>query len=280
MVALEQELRAAYLDLMKRALTFSLWPEPPVPVEYSNFRRSPAKRLLVSLVARALRRKGFQLVRQHRYTDEERASGRIWPGCADTMIGIHRLENIQYAVETLLAEGIEGDLIETGAWRGGACVFMRALLAAHGARDRRVFVADSFEGLPKPDAARHPADAGDPHHAFSILAVSEESVRANFAKYGLLDDQVVFLKGWFKDTLPKAPIEKLALLRLDGDMYGSTIDALESLYPKLSPGGFCIVDDYAAPAVRQAVGDYWTRQGISPTLMEVDWTGRFWRKER
>ena len=65
-----------------------------------------------------------------------------------------------------------------------------------------------------------------------------ETVKANFEKYGLLDAQVVFLKGWFKDTLPAAPIGKLAVMRLDGDMYESTMDALKSLYPELSPGGY------------------------------------------
>ena len=94
----------------------------------------------------------------------------------------------------------------------------------------------------------------------------------------MLFRSVVFLKGWFKDTLPRAPIERLAVLRLDGDMYGSTMDALDNLYPKLSGGGFCIVDDYALPACRQAVDDYRARHGIGAPLLEVDWTGRYWRK--
>jgi predicted O-methyltransferase YrrM len=86
-----------------------------------------------------------------------------------------------------------------------------------------------------------------------FLAVSREDVERNFAKYGLLDDRVVFLQGWFKDTLPSAPIGKIALLRLDGDMYESTMDALQNLYPKLSPGGYCIIDDFFGPC-RLAVG--------------------------
>lgn len=201
------------------------------------------------------------------------------PGYADTMIGLKRLDNLQYCIETVLREGVEGDLIETGVWRGGACIFMRAVLAAYGITDRKVFVADSFEGLPKPDERKYPADKGDTHYIHTFLAVSKEVVENNFKKYGLLDDQVVFLKGWFKDTLPNAPIEKLSILRLDGDMYGSTMESLEYLYPKLSKGGFCIIDDYALRGCQMAVNDYRVKHRINSEMKEIDWTGRYWRKE-
>jgi hypothetical protein len=209
----------------------------------------------------------------------QRIEGRVLPGYADTMIGLKRLDNLQYCIETVLREGVEGDLIETGVWRGGACIFMRAVLAAYGITDRKVFVADSFEGLPKPDERKYPADKGDTHYIHTFLAVSKEVVENNFKKYGLLDDQVVFLKGWFKDTLPNAPIEKLSILRLDGDMYGSTMESLEYLYPKLSKGGFCIIDDYALRGCQMAVNDYRVKHRINSEMKEIDWTGRYWRKE-
>ncbi len=156
---------------------------------------------------------------------------------------------------------------------------MRGILAAHGVGDRRIFVADSFEGLPKPDEDKYPADRGDKLNTNRLLAVSQEDVENNFRRYGLLDHQVVFLKGWFKDTLPNAPIDKLAIMRLDGDMYGSTMDALLNLYPKLQAGGYCIIDDYGAiKGCRQAVDDYRSTHRIVDELMEIDWTGRFWRK--
>ena len=158
-----------------------------------------------------------------------------------------RLNQIEEAVTTVLREAVPGDLIETGCWRGGATIFMRAVLRAYGDSTRTVWVADSFEGLPKPDG-RFQQDKGDEHWKFkSALGVSLEEVKANFARYGLLDDNVRFLKGWFKDRLPAAPIERLAVLRLDGDMYASTMDALNSLYERLSPGGYAIVDDYPFP---------------------------------
>jgi O-methyltransferase len=116
------------------------------------------------------------------------------------------------------------------------------------------------------------------HWTFTPLAISADEVRGNFERYGLLDEQVCFLEGFFQDTLADAPIDQLAVLRLDGDMYESTIVALEALYPKLSPGGYLIVDDYALPGCRQAVDDYRRDNGISEPLQEVDWTGRFWQR--
>ena len=111
--------------------------------------------------------------------------------------------------------------------------------------------------VPAPNPAKYPADYGDPHHSYHQLVVSRQDVEANFRQYGLLDDRVVFLEGWFKDTLPAAPVERLSVLRLDGDMYASTMDALESLYPKLTAGGYAIIDDYGAVAAcRQAVDDF------------------------
>lgn len=83
-------------------------------------------------------------------------------------------------------------------WRGGATILMRAILRAHDAEDRTVWVADSFEGLPAPDETRYPADAGDPHHTFGFLSVPLSEVERNFERYGVRDDGVRFLPGWFR----------------------------------------------------------------------------------
>ncbi len=214
-----------------------------------------------------------------RFDIGKRAVGIDWPEQAHTMIGLARLENIQRCVEDVIARGVPGHLIETGVWRGGATIFMRAILAAYGVRDRKVFVADSFEGLPPPNAELYPADAGDKHHEQQALAISLEQVQRHFDLYGLLDDQVHFLKGWFKDTLPTAPIDQLAVARLDGDMYESTMDGLNALYAKLSSGGYLIVDDYGAvPACKQAVEDFRLKHGITEPIEAIDWTGVFWKK--
>jgi O-methyltransferase len=195
-----------------------------------------------------------------------------------TMIGRKRLENILQCLDIIRLDRVPGDLAETGAWRGGACIFMRGYLAAWEMKDRVVWVADSFEGLPKPSL---PQDTG---YDFSvervpILAVTLEEVQDNFRRYGLLDDQVRFLKGWFRDTLPVAPIEQLALLRLDGDLYESTMDALNALYSKVVPGGFVIVDDYGDfEPCRRAIHEFRGRHGITEPVVSIDWTGSFWRK--
>lgn len=207
-----------------------------------------------------------------------RLDGRDWPEFAHSMVGLERLRNVRACAETVLRDKVPGDFIETGVWRGGTCIMLRGILSAFADTARKVWVADSFEGLPPPNPEKYPADLGDTLFEFKELAVPLEQVKQNFQRYGLLDDQVQFLKGFFSDSLPNAPIERLAVLRLDGDMYESTMDALTALYPKLSPGGFCIVDDYGAiAACRQAVNDYRNLHGISSPISMVDWTGAWWR---
>jgi O-methyltransferase len=268
-----------YLDLMKKTLMFLLWPQPPIPVTQFNFHRPPVKRFLFSTVSKLFDKTNYRVMQKWEYTAEARENGTAWIPYSHTHIGLKRLNNLQECIETVLKDGVEGDLIETGVWRGGATIFMKAVLTAHGDETRKVFVADSFEGLPKPDAERYPADEGDNFFEHPY-AVSQEDVAENFRSFGLLDDRVVFIKGWFEDTLPTAPVEKLSVLRLDGDMYGSTITALENLYPKLSPGGFCIIDDYNLGPCRQAVHDYLEKNNIQADIRDIDGSGAFWRKNR
>jgi O-methyltransferase len=265
-----------YLDLLKKCLTRYLFGETYVPVVP---RRGTANHLLFRPVRSWLATKDMEVIRHVPFDEKVRAEGRDWPARAETMAGLRRLDNLQSCVTDVLARGVPGDLIETGAWRGGMTIFMRAILKAYGDPDRRVWVADSFQGLPKPDPERWPAEAGDEHWTREQLSVPLDEVQANFARYGLLDERVRFLPGWFKDTLPAAPIEQLAVLRLDGDMYGSTMEALEALYPKLSPGGYVIVDDYGAiPQCKEAVTDFRTAHGIIDPMESVDWTGVYWQR--
>ena len=210
-----------------------------------------------------------------------RADGRDWPSSAETMIGRQRLDNLVECLTTVLDDEIPGDFIETGVWRGGATILMRGALAAWGDEGRSVWVADSFQGLPPPDAVAWPADEGVDLSGEETLAVPRSVVEANFARYGLLDDRVRFLEGWFADTLPTAPIGGLALLRLDGDLYQSTWEALEHLYPKLSVGGIVIVDDHGAfEPCRRAVADYREQYDITDEIVPVDWTGVWWRRSQ
>ncbi|MFJ3789701.1 TylF/MycF family methyltransferase [Kitasatospora sp. NPDC090091] len=214
------------------------------------------------------------------YDTDLRAAGRDLPTTAHTMVGLQRLDNVQSCVARVLEDGVPGDLIETGVWRGGVCILMRAVLEAYGVRDRRVWVADSFEGVPVVHSGSHPLDREMALHRINgVLKVTREEVAENFARYQLLDDQVGFLEGWFEQTLPSAPIDSLAVMRLDGDLYESTMDALTHLYPKLSAGGFVIVDDYNIEPCRQAVADFRERHGVREPIVPIDGHGVHWRRE-
>jgi len=205
------------------------------------------------------------------FDPNQRFMGRDWPSVAFSMIGTVRMRNLRQLCETVVLDGVEGDFIETGVWRGGACILMRGILEAYGDDVRRVFVADSFAGLPPPNAESFPADDGSEFHKYAELQISRTDVEDNFRRFGLLDE------GWFKDTLPNAPIDRLAVLRLDGDMYESTIDALNALYHKVSYGGFVIVDDWFLPPCAQAVNDFRERHGITSPILPIDGWGTYWQ---
>jgi O-methyltransferase len=267
----DRDARSLYLDQIRRDLT-----------RYGMHERMPARwPLRRRLLLKTINVLQPMFMGTSPFGQRKRDLGRDWPAEAETMIGMQRLTSLQRCVETVLADDIPGDLIECGVWRGGACILMRAVLAAYGDEMRCVWLADSFAGVPRADPAHYKADKGI-WMRFDIsapmLAVSQAEVKANFQRYGLLDDQVRFLPGWFKDTLHDAPIDRIAVLRIDGDLYESTIQALDALYPRLFSGGFCIIDDYVIKACRQAVTDYRAKHGISAEIVDIDGTGVLWRK--
>lgn len=266
-----------YLDLMKKCLTRVLFPEQ----SQSLFpRKSRMGRVTWRWAQSLLAHFDINLVQTGAVNLEARLEGVDWPAGAETMIGLKRLNNLEDCISDVLRSEVPGDLIETGVWRGGATIFMRAVLKAYQKKDRVVWVADSFQGLPKPNARKYPADAGDKLWRTKQLAVPLEDVQESFRRYGLLDDQVQFLPGWFRDTLPTVPIERLAILRLDGDLYESTMDALTHLYPKLSPGGYAIIDDYALPPCQAAVDEYRKQHQITEPMVRVDQFAQFWQRRR
>jgi O-methyltransferase len=269
-----------YIELLKKVLLDLLRSDD---MEYKPvLPHTPSFRLKILLgIHKLLCVKKYAIVRSAKFDIKKRYNGLDWPANADTMIGLKRLENIEFCFREVIKDNVPGDFIETGVWRGGATIFMRALLRDANIKDRTVWVADSFEGLPKADEEKYTADKGSLYHKMTDLAIPIEVVKRNFEKYNLLDENVQFLKGWFKDTLPAAPIKSLAILRLDGDMYGSTMDGLVNLYPKLSPGGFTIIDDWGAEEpCKQAVIDYRQKHNITETIKDIDGSGVYWRKER
>ncbi|MFB9990193.1 TylF/MycF family methyltransferase [Bacillus benzoevorans] len=239
-----------YVELLKKTILFEIWHEHELDLFSKGPIVDPNKLIM----------------------------GEIWPAFAHSMIGRMRMDNLQMCMQSVLQENIEGDFIETGVWRGGSCIFMRGFLKAHGVNDRNVWLADSFQGLPAPNTAKFPQDSGDRLYTIDYLRVSLPEVQRNFQKYNLLDENVKFLKGWFKETLPLAPIDKLAILRLDGDMYESTMDSLTNLYHKLSKGGFIIIDDYALSGCRAAVSDFRSKHNIKEPIIKIDNTGVYWKK--
>jgi O-methyltransferase len=260
-----------YLELLKRALLDDLGAGAtlaPMGVPASAPKR---------VAFEAIRRAG--VVPAYREDRAERLRGAIWPARAVTMLSRERLDAIQSCIEDVLAHDVPGDCIECGVWRGGGSMLMRAVLDVHGATDRTVWLADSFAGLPAPDP-RYPADTGSTfHEAADYLAVSQADVRANFERFDLMGDNVRFLQGWFKDTLPGLTEQTWAVVRLDGDMYESTMDGIANLYPRLSVGGWVIVDDYKTiEACRRAIDDYRAQNGIDEPLVDGDWQSVMWRR--
>ena len=146
---------------------------------------------------------------------------------------------------------------------------MRGILKAYEVEDRIVWAADSFDGVPSPSL---PQDVNlDISKSIQpVLAVPLKEVQELFQRYELLDVQVKFLKGWFKDTLGLAPIKKVSMLRLDGDLYESTLDVLNTLYFKVETGGFIIVDDYeSCPSYKAAIYDFREQNNINEPLVKL-----------
>lgn len=246
------DIREAYLTTVARALGGTIYEDPPL---------------------------GFS-AEGGDYDPEIREHGWDWPSVAFTMVGIKRLNNVRQLLESVIGEGVPGDFVETGVWRGGASIMAQAVLFAYGQTDRRIVLCDSFEGLPPPNPDLYPEDTGSDFHTYKDLAVSLETVKSNFEKFGLLGENVVFIKGFFKDTMKLVTSEQIAVLRLDGDMYESTIDPLKQLYNRIPTGGWIIVDDYhVVPAAKAAVHDYLEAIGYDDVrFQEIDGVGCCFRK--
>ncbi|MFC3322105.1 TylF/MycF/NovP-related O-methyltransferase [Mesorhizobium cantuariense] len=269
-----------YLDLLKRSLLNYVYLDNELRIIYLR-NCIAGSELFDTRVLHDIRRE-----RSDAYAEMTagRSDGRFFgrdirnAGYSHTMIGRARLDMLHSCLDKVVGDDIPGDFVECGVWRGGSCIFMAGYLKINPGRKSRVFVADSFEGLPPPSLAQ---DMGLDlsKEIYPELAVDDETVRENFRVYGLDSEVVVFVKGWFKDTLPLLQTREIALLRLDGDLYESTMDSLEALYEKVSPGGIVIIDDYAIEQCRLAVAEYFARKSCDlPQMHGVDWTGVWFRK--
>jgi hypothetical protein len=250
-----EALRRAYLDLLKLGLCDLV----------GSSTQSVGALQDGTVMSRELRGEGIRL----------RAAGMDWPLQGLTMVGLGRLDDLQACVESVVADDVGGDVIEAGAWRGGASLFARAALDALG-DDRTVWVADSFQGFPA-------AGGGDPEEgrlsAFDFLAVPLDEVRESFRRLGC-ERGVEFVPGFFEDTLPRLSGRRWSIVRLDADTYGPTRLALQALYPGLSAGGYVVIDDYGSfPGCRRAVDEFRSENGITEPLEPIDFSGARWRRE-
>jgi O-methyltransferase len=258
-----EQMRVAYLELLKLSLCDL----------------AGARTLSVSRTGDT-RRPDSQVKSRELQEDELalRARGSDWPFSGLTMVGLERLDDLQECVESVVADGVEGDVIEAGAWRGGASILVRATLDSLGADDRLVWVADSFRGLPAPDPMGFPEDHELDLSRVEFLSVPVDEVRRHFARFGC-DQGVEFLEGFFDETLSTLRGRRWSVIRLDGDTYEATWVGLESLYPGLSAGGFLVIDDYGLiPECRVAVDDFRREHGITEPIEKIDWNGARWRR--
>jgi hypothetical protein len=277
----EDRQRFRYLGLLKRALVNLIYPEHELRM---RFLEKPDAGMNDLEQKRYLRDIRYQEPKLYEALIDAKQSlglqGVKTYAFSHTMTGLSALDNIERCAEMVFRDNIPGDFIEAGVCQGGTAIFMRALQVAYDESYRRLWAADSFQGLPSPESGPDIASGLDLSEAKSpSLAFGLEGVRDNFLRYELLDEGVTFLRGWFADTLPSAPIAQLAILRLDADLYASTRDALECLYPRVAPGGFIIVDDYGAYDVcRQAVDEYRSAHGIDEPIEFVNKFVVYWRK--
>ena len=164
----------------------------------------------------------------------------VIPTESGAMTNIEQRMNMYHLAGQVLAYGVQGDFVELGCNTGDSSILITKLLQAYGS-DKRFFVYDSFEGLPsarQEDGTRF--SGGD-------LKTSEDILRNNFKIYNLPLPEIH--KGWFQDTLPTGLPEQIAFAYLDGDFYDSIMISLQYVYPKLTPGSICLVDDYCDPQI-------------------------------
>jgi O-methyltransferase len=265
-----------YVDLLKRALTRTLVAKS---IERHSLNpKRPIFALTNKIIKSILTPLKLELVKNIQSTTNDYAesthSANTRNEEAETMLGIKQLDQMQAAITDVVSNNIPGDVLEAGVWRGGMTILMRGVLRAIDDDSRNVWVVDSFEGLPDPDKNQDSFGWVE-----EDMSVSLEDVKKNFQRYGLLDEKVKFLKGFFDDTLPQAPIDKLSILRVDADLYESTLSVLEPLYPKLSVGGYAIFDDYLnLKDCQRAINEYRQKHNIRDEIVEIDQRAIYWKK--
>ena len=204
-----------------------------------------------------------------------------------TMGTYQRMITLWQQVRYLDRMNIEGALVECGTWRGGACGMMALAHMRNGVPSRILHLFDSFEGLPEPDSEKDGVKSieyasgnalGNLRSIGKCVGTLEENKQllTEIVKYP--HNNIIYHKGWFQDTVPRDAEElgSIALLRLDGDWYDSTMICLEKLYPLVVPGGIIVIDDYGHwEGCKKAVDEYFEKIGQKYFLNHIDATGRY-----
>eukprot|EP01036_Dinobryon_divergens_P029119 gene29119-38180_t len=210
------------------------------------------------------------------------------------MVSPARLQNVMELAFKAFVYGIPGSFVETGVWKGGCSMVSRAVAVSTNSTEcHHSWLFDSYEGLPKPRKEDELAEATTTvrNHQHSVMdppgsykdGSGLEEVKKNFEDvFGNNFRHFHMVKGWFNDTVFTAPVDRIALLRLDGDLYTSTMDVLEAFYHKVSPGGFVIIDDYGWwPQCKLAVHDFFDKKldmNITSKLHFIDNSGVWFQK--
>lgn len=209
-----------------------------------------------------------------------------------TMTSSERLWSLIRAVDYVVGDGIEGDFAECGVWRGGSIMTMALRLQELDVTDRPIWLYDTFGGMTAPTAEDveegtgrtaaemlETTEVGDGNNVWCVA--SEDDVRTNVMSTGYPVEEFRFVVGDVARTLHEQVPERISLLRLDTDWYESTRLGLEILYPRLSVGGVCILDDYGHwLGARQAVDEYFAAEGHRPFMHPIDFSGRIFVKTR
>lgn len=208
-----------------------------------------------------------------------RERGNDWPLFGITMTGTMRIQTLEAILVDVFFNKIEGGVMETGVWRGGTSVFARGVMRAFLNGNNPLYVCDSFSGLP-PSSGLDAKDVGWDNTPF--LEVSDIEVAQNFHTHGLLDSNVIFVKGFFNETMPhlKKQVQALSILRLDGDMYASTVDVLYNMYDKLQIGGYLIMDDWFGFPSKTACEDFFRVHNFTEVVIPIDDLSAYWQKTK
>ncbi len=285
------DLRDKYLALLRNTLTRAIdgdaidyrdadeapsWIKPESEEDRKNIAKA---RELLRAVGSNSTEHWLDVRRCVRLDSRRIAEGRQVHPNAETMVGLRRLENIEQLIRDVCEKNVPGDYVEAGVWRGGASIYAAACLQAYSRTPRAQYLYDTFGGFATVENPDSP-DYGDEHWKQTMLQVSREAVRANFVKYGLLTDNVAFVEGDVRETAPRHPARPISVLRLDVDLYDPTMAALENFFPKISPGGFVIIDDWnyevngRRPA-QDAVKDYLAERRRSVEFVPIDYMAVF-----